>query len=128
MSNSEANKPAKPPFSRLIALQIVLTLTILSNIIGAANAIRSFDIFLLTYPKLNIALGYVYIMCALIAAIGAYYLWSLKKNGLYVIGIALITIAGLDIYAGISSQHLFSVVGLFVLIIIVLIPVRKYLK
>jgi hypothetical protein len=67
-------------------------------------------------------------LCALIAAIGAYYLWSLKKSGLYVIGIALITIAGLDIYAGISSQHLFSIVGLFVLIIIALIPVRKYLK
>lgn len=121
-------KSNKPPFSRVIALQIVLTLTIISNIIGAANAIRNFDSFLLTYPKLNNALGYVYILCALIAVIGAYYLWSLKKGGLYVICIALITIVGLDIYAGIPAQHLFSAVALFVLILIVLFPVRKYLK
>jgi hypothetical protein len=124
---AEDNKPVKPSFQRLIAMQIVLTLTIISNIIGAASAIRNFDSFLITYPKLNTALAYLYILCALIIVIGAYYLWKLKKNGLYVMCIAFITIAGLDVYAGIPSQHTIAALGLLVLIIIVLIPVRKYL-
>jgi len=122
------DKPVKPPFPRVIALQIVLTLTIISNVIGAANAIRNFDSFLSSYPKLNNALGYVYILCALITVIGAYYLWGLKKAGLYVICVAFITVIGLDIYAGIPSQHLIAASALLVLIIIVLIPVRKYLN
>ncbi|HJY64631.1 MAG TPA: hypothetical protein VJ455_10785 [Ignavibacteria bacterium] len=118
----------KPSASRMIALQIVLTLTIISNIIGAANAIRNFDAFLLANPKLNNVLGYVYVMSALIAVIGAYYLWSLKKSGLYVITIAFIAVIGLDLYAGISTQHILAASALFVLILIVLIPVRKYLN
>ncbi|HEY3251497.1 MAG TPA: hypothetical protein VGK25_10310 [Ignavibacteria bacterium] len=121
------NKTLKPPFGKIIALQIVLTLTIVSNIIGAAAAIRNFDMFLALNPKLNNALGYVYIMCSLIAVIGCYYLWQLKKAGLYVIAIALLTVIGLDLYAGISIQHMISAAALLILIIIVLIPVRKYL-
>src|SRR3989304_5680082 len=103
----------KPSASRMIALQIVLTLTIISNIIGAANAIKNFDAFLLAYPKLNNVLGYMYVMCALFAVIGAYYLWKLKKAGLYVIAISLITVIGLDLYAGIPMQHILAASGLF---------------
>jgi len=112
----------------VIALQIVLTLTIISNIVGAANAIRNFDAFLLTYPRLNNSLGYVYVLCALFAVIGAYYLWSLKKSGLYVICVAFAAVIGLDLYADIPIQHILAATGLFILILIVLIPVRKYLK
>ena len=123
-----SEKPLKPPLSRMIALQIVLTLTIFSNIFGAGNAVRNFDVFLSTYPKLNNVLAYVYISCALLAVIGAYYLWSLKKFGFYFICTALIAVIGLDIYAGIAVQHMLIAMGLFALIIIVLIPVRNYLK
>jgi len=122
------NKPVKPPFGRIIALQIVLTLTIIANIFGAANAIRNFDLFLALNPKLNNALGYVYIMCSLIAVIGSYYLWKLKKAGLYVICIAFITVIGLDLYANMPMQHILSSAALLILIVIVLVPVRKYLN
>lgn len=122
------NSPSKPPFPRLIALQIVLTLTMIANIFGAGSAIRNFEAFLLAYPKLNLALGYLYILCALIVIIGAYYLWKLKKSGLYVICIAFITIIGLDFYAAIPFQHTLSAMCLLVLIIITLIPVRRYLS
>ena len=122
------DKPVKPPFSRVIALQIVLTLTIVSNIIGAASAIRNFDVFVANYPLLNNALGYVYILCAMIAVIGAYYLWKFKNAGLYVMTISFVTVIGLDLYSGIPSQHILAATGLFVLIIIVLIPERKYLN
>ena len=128
LNNPEIKRPVKPPLSRAVALQIVLTLTIISNIFGAANAIRNFDSFLLTYPKLNTALGYIYILSALIAVIGSYYLWKLKKSGLYVICIAFIAVIGLDLYAGIPTQHLITASALLVLIFIVLIPVWKYLE
>ena len=128
MNSSKTEKSKKPSFSRQIALQIVLTLTIISNIIGAASAIRNFDSFLLAYPKLNVALAYIYILSALIVVIGAYYLWKLRKNGLYVICIAFIAVIGLDLYAGIPAQQLITAAGLLVLIVIVLIPVWNFLE
>src|SRR3972149_6482800 len=118
----------KPSASRMIALQIVLTLTIISNIIGAANAIRNFDAFLLANPKLNNVLGYVYVMSALIAVIGAYYLWSLKNSGLYVITIAFIAVIGLDLYAGISPQQILASSPVSVLFRSPLTPLRKSLN
>lgn len=118
----------KPPISRSIALHIVLTLTIISNIFGAANAVRNLDAFLLAYPNLNNVLGYVYISTALLTVIGAYYLWSFKKTGLYLICIAFALVIILDIYAGIPLEHMLAAGALFVLILIVTVPVRKFLN
>src|SRR4030095_15208837 len=111
----------------VIAMQIVLTLTVIANIFGASTAIRNFETFLALNPKLNNVLGYVYIMCSLVAVLGCYYLWKFKKAGLYVIIIAFIMVIGLDFYANMPMQHIISTAALLVLIIIVLIPVRKYL-
>jgi len=118
----------KPTFGRVIALQIVLTLTIIVNIFTASNAVRNLEAFVNTYPVLNNMLAYVYIGCSLLNVISCYYLWQFKKFALYMLLVSVFTVIGLDIYAGMPSQPIFAALAQFVIIIASLIPVWKFLK
>lgn len=118
----------KPPFNRVIALHIVLTLTILVNIFTASNAIRNIDSFVNTYPALNHTLAYIYIACSMITVIACYYLWQLKKFALYLLGASILTVIGLDIYAGMPIQPVLAAIAQLALIVACLVPARKFLK
>ena len=117
----------KPPFNRVIALHIVLTLTILVNIFTASNAIRNLDSFVNTYPVLNHTLAYIYIACSMLTVVACYYLWQLKKFALYLLAVSILTVIGLDIYAGMPLQPVLAAIAQLALIIACLIPAWKYL-
>jgi len=122
------DKPIKPPFGKVIALHIVLTLTILVNIFTASNAVRNIDVFINTYPVLNSSLAYVYIGCSLLMVIACFYLWQLKKFALYILFFSVFTAIGLDIFAGMPAQPIFAALAQLVLIMMCLIPAWKFLK
>ena len=121
-------KKIRPPFGKVIALQIVLTLTIIVNIFTASNAVRNLDAFINTYPVLNNSLAYVYIGCSLLTVIACYYLWQLKKFALYILFLSVFTAIGLDIYAGMPLQPILAAIAQLVLVAACLVPVRKYLS
>jgi hypothetical protein len=122
------DRPVKPPFGKVIALQIVLTLAILINVFTASNAVRNIDAFLLAYPALNLTLAYVYIGCSLLTVIACYYLWQLKKFALYMLFVPIVTVILIDVYAGMPAQPIIAAIAQLLLILICLIPAWKYLR
>jgi hypothetical protein len=122
------NTIPKPPARQKLVLQIVLTVVIFLGVINAALIVRNVETFVQSNARMNETLAYAFAVCWLVAAIGSFYVWGLKKWGLYVVCLAFVLIIGFNFYIGVEMQKLLLTLACFVLVIAAVIPLRNYFK
>ena len=112
---------------RPLQLSILLIVLLVMNAFGFAKGVATRDQLLKEIPGLTPTMFTVWLAGSLVAIAGVLGLWSLRRWGLYLIGLAWATTVVLDLMIG-ATWHVLLATGLMWLVVLFVRPVRAALK